>query len=160
VAAPRPRSNPRETLTEGQLAVWNDVAAEIRSIDAAALDGVADAVVSKAFGWGPSSQRFWRGDVVEEVPSLERVRAAVAFLRDDIGMTDHDIAVLVKKFPEILRLDVDARMRKNVELMETTWNIRGARLRDAVKSQPQVLGFDVDCSGDCQSECARCWARF
>jgi mTERF len=156
----KPRANPRDILTDDELGVWAAVVAEVRSVDPTALDGGEDAIVSKAFGWGPTSQRFWRGDVVQEIPSSARVGASLAFLRDELGITDPDIAAMLKKFPELLRLDVQDRMRANVEFMQTTWNITGSRLVEAVKSQPQVLGFDVDCGGDCQSECARCWARF
>jgi hypothetical protein len=142
------------------LHTWSLVAAEVSALDPDLLTECADAIVTKCFGWGPGSQRFWRGAVVEEPPDLDRVRESVSFLRGELGLNDSEIAQVVKKFPEVLRLDVNSRMRSNTEYMRTTWSLTGGRLTDAVKAQPQVLGYDVDCGGDCQGECARCWARF
>lgn len=33
--------------------------------------------------------------------------------------------------------------------------IKGVLLR-----RPEVLGYNIDCLGDCAGECNRCWVRF
>lgn len=117
-----------------------------------------DRVVARAFGWG--SQKFWRGDVKEEPPCLKQVRDSVGCLKEVVGLDEKDVGLVVKKFPEVLRLKV-GRMRENIEFIRKNYaHIQGALLVNAVKETPAVLGFDFDCEGDCQSECERCWVQF
>jgi hypothetical protein len=37
---------------------------------------------------------------------------------------------------------------------------QGDVLLKAVLRNPPLLGYNVDCMGDCVGECNRCWARF
>jgi hypothetical protein len=155
-----PSANPNDVLTESQLAVWAAIAEVVNGV---APDLAADGVIAKAFGWGRLSQRFWRGDRVEEVPSLERVHESLSFLRGaPLELTAEEIAAVLKAFPECLNLDVQGRMAENMTLLSTSWPaFRDAkRLKAAVLDKPAILGFSVDCGGDCMSECNRCWARF
>lgn len=158
-----PTANPQDVLSPGELEEWAAIAATVAEL-APALP--ADGVVSKAFGWGKLSQRFWRGDRVEEKPSIARVNESLAFLREEIGLSDAEIgSVILKKFPEALNMDVAERMAANMNYLKTTWpafsGVGGdGRLKAAVLEQPAILGFSVDCGGDCMSECNRCWARF
>ena len=126
-------------------------------------EAAADAAVAKAFGWGRLSQRFWRGDRVEEQPSLARAQGSLEFLRaEPLNMSDSEIAQVLKKFPEALNLDVGERMAANMAYLQKEYPAfkKGVMLKNAVLEQPAILGFSVDCGGDCMSECNRCWARF
>lgn len=152
--------DPNEALDAAQLEAWAAVAGVVRGV-APALP--ADGVVAKAFGWGRLSQRFWRGDHVEEVPSVERVEASLEFLRGvPLRLSDAEIAGVLKTFPECLNLDGGERMQENMTLLGKSWPAfkDEKRLKAAVLDKPAILGFSVDCEGDCRSECNRCWARF
>lgn len=153
-------SDPALVLTEAELTEWSAVASLLQSLSPEMTETAADTAVRRAFGWG--TQKWWRGDVVREPPSVTPVLASLAFLRDELGLSDDEIAGrMLKRFPEIVRLPVE-RMRANVELMRTTYPVmrKETVLRVTVVEQPNALGFDVDCGGDCKSECAHCWVRF
>ncbi len=67
---------------------------------------------------------------------------------------------MLKKFPEVIRMPVD-RMRANVDFIQKTYPVlKGSVLLASLTEQPAALGYDVDCGGDCLSECDRCWVRF
>lgn len=153
-------NDPSIALSAAQLAEWSEVASLLQSLSPGLSPSAADAAVRRAFGW--ATQKWWRGDVVREPPTTAPVLAAVCFLRDELGLTDDEIGGrMLKKFPEIVRLPVE-RMRENVALIQTSYPVmkKEAVLRATVVEQPQALGFDVDCGGDCKAECARCWVRF
>lgn len=119
-------------------------------------DADADKIVARAFGWG--SQAYWRREKVDETPDPERAAAALQLLRD-IGVGDDDVAKVVKAFPEVLGCSPEA-LKGNVAKLEKDWKLQGQVLAKAVVRQPAVLGYTVDCMGDCVGECIRCWARF
>ena len=64
-----------------------------------------------------------------------------------------------KAFPEVLGLSLDA-LTANVAKLQRDWKLEGQVLARAVARQPAVLGYTIDCMGDCAGECNRCWARF
>lgn len=151
-------ADPNKKLTSQQLDEWKQVSTLLQELNTALSSKDADKLVARAFGWG--SQRFWRGDVKEEAPSLTQVRESVEFLREVVGLDDTNVGLVVKKFPEVLRLTME-RMRENVGFVQKNYpHIKGAVLANSVKETPAVLGFDFDCEGDCKSECARCWVQF
>lgn len=120
-------------------------------------------LVAQAFGWGRQSQRFWRGSVKNECPSAELVRSSLKFLKGSpLQFSDEEIVEVVLQFPQVLRLEVEGRMMQNLDYLTKNWPVFASldRLRNAVKRQPQVLGYTVDCEGDCRSECSQCWVRF
>uniref|UniRef100_M1AJ23 Uncharacterized protein n=2 Tax=Solanum TaxID=4107 RepID=M1AJ23_SOLTU len=51
-------------------------------------------------------------------------------------------------------------MKTNVEILAKQWGIEGKTLRNLLLRNPKVLGYNVDCKGDCVAKCTRCWARF
>lgn len=65
----------------------------------------------------------------------------------------------VKSFPEVLGLDVESQMQANVEKLKKDWKMTDKVIPNVVKRQPQVLGYNVDCEGNCLGECNRCWIR-
>lgn len=151
-------ADPNELLTAAELDEWKQVSELVRTVSEKLAEADADRLVGRAFGWG--TQKFWRGDVKHEAPSLWQAEESFTFLREVIGLDDPELAVVVKKFPEVLRLTLD-RMKENVETIQRNYpNIKGAMLTNSVKADPAVLGYDFDCEGDCQSECARCWVQF
>lgn len=145
-------------LTVAELEEWKQVSELVRTVNENLAEADADRLVGRAFGWG--TQKFWRGDVKHEAPSLRQAEESFTFLREVIGLDDPALAAVVKTFPEVLRLTLD-RMKENVETIQRNYpNIKGAMLTNSVKAEPAVLGFDFDCEGDCKSECARCWVQF
>lgn len=75
----------------------------------------------------------------------------------ELGLNGDDLKSAISKFPEVLGLPVDKRMKANVSKIENEYKIKGATLSNIFKRKPQVLGFNFDCEGDCQGNCSRCW---
>jgi hypothetical protein len=67
--------------------------------------------------------------------------------------------IYLKAFPELIGCSVDA-LQGNVAKLQKDWKLEGQVLAKAVVRQPAVLGYTIDCMGDCAGECNRCWARF
>ena len=152
------RVNPNDVLTGDQLQEWSKVATLLQSLDPTLAQPEADKLVGRAFGWG--TQKFWRGDVKQEPPSLDSAEQSLQFLREQVDLDEKGMAAIIKSFPEVLRLTV-ARMQENISYIQRTYpNIKGQLLINTVKGTPAVLGYDYDCEGDCKSECARCWVQF
>lgn len=150
--------DPNKTLSSQQLEEWSQVSSLVTSIDSSIEKIQADKLVSRAFGWG--TQKFWRGDVKHEPPSLEQAKTSIDFLRNRLELDDSAIAAILKKLPEVLRLPL-SRMTANIDLIQSNYpSLKDALLQNSVKANPSVLGYDFDCEGDCQSECARCWVQF
>ena len=66
----------------------------------------------------------------------------------------------VKTFPEVLGLPVEQQLQRNVEKLKIDWKMTDKVIPNVVKRQPAVLGYNVDCEGNCQGDCNRCWVRF
>ncbi len=88
-----------------------------------------------------------------------QIKAKLYYLRD-LGMNDEQLHEAVKHFPETVGLDLDKRMKPNVELMGKKFFIKGKMLPKTLARKPQALGYAVDCEGDCQGDCTRCWSHF
>lgn len=54
----------------------------------------------------------------------------------------------------------DASRDQAKEVLEGQWKMKGTVLKNCVKRKPVILGYNVDCQGDCIGECNRCWVRF
>ena len=123
----------------------------------------ADAL-GRAFGWGRST--YWRGSRERAPPDPAAVTAALAVLMgsaDEGGleMEPSDAAGVIASFPECLALDGDgSQARAAVAKLAKEWRMVGAVAAKAVVRTPRVLGYTVDCAGDCIGECDRCWVRF
>lgn len=96
----------------------------------------------------------------EQPPSLEQMLAVLSFLQEDLGMDQAQVGKAVKFFPEVLGCSVDSQLRGNVQKLQREWKLQGDVLRKAVLRNPGLLGYNVDCMGDCAGECNRCWVRF
>lgn len=89
--------------------------------------------------------------------------AAVGVLTDGDGlaMDGEMAAAVVASFPECLALDGDgAAVRAAVAKLASDWKMVGPTAARAIARTPRVLGYTVDCAGDCIGECDRCWVRF
>ncbi|GLC47467.1 hypothetical protein PLESTB_000133700 [Pleodorina starrii] len=115
-------------------------------------------VLARAFGW--TTQAFWRREKVEELPMPGQVVGALGVLQQDLGLSSEEAAKVVRLFPEVLACDVEGRLRTNIAQLKSQWRLQGPTLAKAVLRQPAVLGYSLDCGGDCIGECNRCWARF
>ncbi|KAL7128446.1 hypothetical protein ABFS83_14G317600 [Erythranthe nasuta] len=116
-----------------------------------------DKILGKAFGQIRSP--YWGEDRKKEVPKFEVVNEILSYLKD-LGLDDDDLAKLLKKFPEVLGCSLENEVKVNVQILEKEWGIKGKTLRNLLLRNPKVLGFNIDCKGDCKAQCTRCWVRF
>lgn len=116
-----------------------------------------DKILGKAFGHIPSP--YWSEERKVEVPKHKVVNEILDYLRS-LTLTDDDLHKVLKKFPEVLGCNLEEEIKKNVMALEKNWGIKGKTLRNLLIRNPKVLGFTVDCKGDCIAQCTRCWARF
>ena len=148
---------PRAELTGADAAAWASTAAAV----ATALDtdeGEADTLLARAHGWTASP--YLRGSLTDAVPDPAAVVASLAVLTDDLGLDAGDAAAVVRAFPETLSRDADARLRANLGVLAKQWRMSPPAQAAAVKRAPRILGYTIDCAGDCAGECDRCWVRF
>ncbi|KAF8708729.1 hypothetical protein HU200_030112 [Digitaria exilis] len=117
----------------------------------------AEKMLKKAFGWIHSP--YWSEERNKEVPSAEVVTGVLNYIRS-LGLSDEDLHKLLKKFPEVLGCDLDREMKLNVSKLDSDWGINGKTLRSLLLRNPKVLGYNIDCRGDCMAQCTRCWVRF
>jgi hypothetical protein len=97
----------------------------------------------------------------EQPADAAQIEAALQFLQQlGSGMSDDQVFKVVKAFPEVLGCDVQQQLQGNVDKLQKDWKLEGNVLVKAVLRQPAVLGYNLDCMGDCAGECNRCWARF
>lgn len=117
----------------------------------------ADKMLGKAFGWENSP--YWGEERSKEIPEKESVKATLDHLRS-LGLSDDDLYKVLKKFPEVLGCDLEGEVKTNIAALDKDWGIRGKTLRSLLLRNPKVLGYNVDCKGDCIAKCTRCWVRF
>ncbi|XP_010256365.1 PREDICTED: uncharacterized protein LOC104596778 [Nelumbo nucifera] len=120
-------------------------------------DKEEDMILGKAFGQVHSP--YWGEEREKEVPKVDLVNDILDYLRT-LGLSDDDLCKLLKKFPEVLGCSVEDELRTNVRVLEEEWGIKGKSLRNLLLRNPRVLGYNVDCKGDCMAKCTRCWVRF
>lgn len=116
-----------------------------------------DKILGKAFGQIRSP--YWGEERKVEVPGYQTVNEILDYLRS-LGLSDDDLSKLIKKFPEVLGCSLENELKNNVQVLEKQWGIIGKPLRNLLLRNPKVLGYNVDCKGDCMAQCTRCWARF
>ncbi|PIN23342.1 hypothetical protein CDL12_03927 [Handroanthus impetiginosus] len=116
-----------------------------------------DKILGKAFGQIHSP--YWGEERKKEVPKFEIVSEILSYLKD-LSLTDDDLSKLLKKFPEVLGCSLENELKPNVQILEKEWGIKGKTLRNLLLRNPKVLGYNIDCKGDCMAQCTRCWARF
>ncbi|KAF5445134.1 hypothetical protein F2P56_034206 [Juglans regia] len=116
-----------------------------------------DKILGKAFGQLHSP--YWGEDRKKEVPKSETVNEILDYLRA-LSLSDDDLGKLLKKFPEVLGCNLEHELKTNVQVLEKEWGIKGKSLRNLLLRNPKVLGYNVDCKGDCMAQCTRCWVRF
>ncbi|KAI3960245.1 hypothetical protein MKW98_016969 [Papaver atlanticum] len=120
-------------------------------------DEEEEKILGKAFGQLHSP--YWGEERTKEVPKLETVNAILDCLKS-LGLADEDIYKLLKKFPEVLGCNLETELKNNVQILEKVWAIKGKTLRSLLLRNPKVLGYTIDCKGDCAALCTRCWVRF
>nr|XP_017237871.1 PREDICTED: uncharacterized protein LOC108210920 [Daucus carota subsp. sativus] len=116
-----------------------------------------DKILGKAFGFVHSP--YWGEDRNKEVPEYDVVNGILNYLRS-LNLSDEDLTKLLKKFPEVLGCSLEDEIKNNVQVLEKQWGIKGKSLRNLLLRNPKVLGFNIDCKGDCMAQCTRCWVRF
>ncbi|KAK3145527.1 hypothetical protein QOZ80_3BG0254030 [Eleusine coracana subsp. coracana] len=117
----------------------------------------ANKMLKKAFGWIHSP--YWSEERKKEVPNAETVSGVLNYIRN-LGLSDEDLHKVLKKFPEVLGCDLDSEVKLNVSKLDSDWGINGKSLRSLLLRNPKVLGYNIDCRGDCMAQCTRCWVRF
>lgn len=114
-------------------------------------------MLKKAFGWAHSP--YWGEERKKEIPNKDSINEMLDYLKS-LSLSDDDLHKLLKKFPEVLGCDIDQDVKSNVSTLEKDWGIKGKQLRNLLLRNPKVLGYNVDCKGDCMAQCTRCWVRF
>ncbi|KAL8153610.1 hypothetical protein V2J09_011370, partial [Rumex salicifolius] len=114
-------------------------------------------ILGKAFGHIHSP--YWSEERKVVVPKLDVVSEILDYLRS-LSLSDDDLRKVLKKFPEVLGCNLEDELKNNVTALEKNWGIKGKTLKNLLVRNPKVLGFTVDCKGDCIAQCTRCWARF
>ncbi|KAI5071465.1 hypothetical protein GOP47_0013716 [Adiantum capillus-veneris] len=137
------------------LAKWQ--AARAPLLGFAVSEQEANQVLAKSFGWFPSP--YWGEERAKTMPDPALVQKTLDFLCS-LGLSDADLPAFLKKFPEVLGCLLEEEMQKNVQILEKEWGISGTSLRNLLLRNPKVLGYNVDCKGDCMAQCTRCWVRF
>jgi mTERF len=117
----------------------------------------SDKMLKKAFGWVNSP--YWSEEREKETPKVQTISQILEYLTS-LGLSDEDLQKLLKKFPEVLGCSLHKEIKLNVGLLEKDWGISGKTLRSLLLRNPKVLGYNVDCKGDCIAKCTRCWVRF
>lgn len=120
-------------------------------------DEEKDKILGKAFGLVHSP--YWGEDREKEVPKFEAVNGTLDYLRS-LNLSDDDLSKLLKKFPEVLGCNLEEELKANIKILKEQWSIEGKSLRNLLLRNPKVLGFNIDCKGDCKAQCTRCWVRF
>ncbi|XP_062027553.1 uncharacterized protein LOC133743587 [Rosa rugosa] len=116
-----------------------------------------DKILGKAFGLIHSP--YWGEERKNKVPKFEIVCEKMDYLRS-LNLSNDDLGKLLKKFPEVLGCNLEHELKTNVQVLEKEWGIKGKSLRNLLLRNPRVLGYNVDCKGDCMAQCTRCWVRF
>ncbi|KAJ8498202.1 hypothetical protein OPV22_008754 [Ensete ventricosum] len=117
----------------------------------------ADSILKKAFGWVHSP--YWGEERSKEVPKVQKINEMLDYIKG-LGLNDEDLYKLLKKFPEVLGCSLVNEVQTNIGMLEKDWGIKGKALRNLLIRNPKVLGYNVDCKGDCMAQCTRCWVRF
>ncbi|KAK4279756.1 hypothetical protein QN277_011481 [Acacia crassicarpa] len=116
-----------------------------------------DKILGKAFGLINSP--YWGEEREKEIPKFETVNGVLDYLRS-LSLSNDDLTKVLKKFPEVLGCSLEDELKTNVKILEKEWGIKGKSLRNLLLRNPKVLGYNVDCKGDCMAQCTRCWVRF
>ncbi|KAL5558450.1 hypothetical protein UlMin_034661 [Ulmus minor] len=117
----------------------------------------ADKILGKAFGQVHSP--YWGEERKKTIPKFEMLKEILDYLRS-LSLSDGDISKVLKKFPEVLGCNLELELKTNTQILEKEWDIKGKTLRSLLLRNPRVLGYNVDCKGDCMAQCTRCWVRF
>ncbi|KAI3686860.1 hypothetical protein L1987_80549 [Smallanthus sonchifolius] len=116
-----------------------------------------DKILGKAFGLLHSP--YWGEEREKVVPEFEKIDAIIDYLTC-LGLSDDDVIKILKKFPEVVGCSLENELKTNIQILEKQWSIKGKSLRNLLLRNPKVLGYIVDCKGDCMALCTRCWVRF
>lgn len=143
------------TFTEEDKKKWETCKEAVSTFNFSSEE--VDKILGKAFGQVHSP--YWGEERKKVVPNLEIVDEILDYLRS-LSLSDDDLTKLLKKFPEVLGCDLEVDLKGNVQILEKEWGIKGKTLRSLLLRNPRVLGYNVDCKGDCIAQCTRCWARF
>lgn len=146
---------PQVVLVEDQEKAWEQCKHLLSAFNFTTDE--ADKMLKKAFGWVHSP--YWGEERKKEVPQKDSINATLDYLKS-LSLSDDDLNKLLKKFPEVLGCDLNEEVKSNVSMLESLWGIKGKPLRNLLLRNPKVLGYNVDCKGDCMAQCTRCWVRF
>ncbi|KAK6939776.1 Transcription termination factor, mitochondrial/chloroplastic [Dillenia turbinata] len=142
-------------LSDEEKKTWESCRQALSAFKFSALE--EDKILGKAYGQLQSP--YWGEERKREVPKLEVVNDILDYLRS-LSLSDDDLCKLLKKFPEVLGCNLTDEIKTNVQILEDQWGIKGKPLRNLLLRNPKVLGYNIDCKGDCMAQCTRCWARF
>ncbi|XP_076887840.1 uncharacterized protein LOC143538098 [Bidens hawaiensis] len=146
---------PETVLSEEDLNKWESCRQAFSRFEFSTEE--QDKILGKAFGFVHSP--YWGEEREKVVPEIENISAIIDYLTD-LGLSDEDVIKILKKFPEVVGCSLENELKTNVEILEKQWSIKGKTLRNLLLRNPKVLGYIIDCKGDCKALCTRCWVRF
>ncbi|XBI86092.1 hypothetical protein VPH35_094112 [Triticum aestivum] len=139
----------------GDRKTWEECKKILTSLKLSSED--AKKMLKKALGW--IHWPYWTEERKKEVPSTEVVNGVLDYIRA-LGLSDDDLYKLFKKFPEALRCDLESKVKLNVGKLDSDGGINGKTLQSVLLRNPKVLGYNVDCRGDCAAQCTGFLVRF
>ncbi|XP_020590007.1 uncharacterized protein LOC110031234 [Phalaenopsis equestris] len=153
---PLATNQPQTTIQEDEDSnIWEESKQSLSALNFTVEE--ADLILKKAFGWIHSP--YWGEERRKETPQSVSIKEMLDYLKS-LSLSDDDIHKILKKFPELLGCCLNEELKVNVETLEREWGIKGKILRNLLLRNPKVLGYNVDCKGDCMAKCTRCWVRF
>ena len=88
-----------------------------------------------------------------------QVSAVLTYIQE-LGFSSEELQQLLSEFPFVLACEVEKRLKPNVLVLTGKWRMKPKEVRSAIMRNPLLLGYTLDCEGDCKAECDYCWARF
>ncbi|CAH1454270.1 unnamed protein product [Lactuca virosa] len=149
------RRTPEIILTEEDTKTWEACRQSLSQFKFTVEE--EDKILGKAFGFLHSP--YWGEEREKVVPKTEEINAILDYLKG-LGLLDDDISKILKKFPEVVGCSLENEVKVNIQVLEKLWGIKGKSLKNLLLRNPKVLGYIVDCKGDCMALCTRCWVRF
>jgi hypothetical protein len=148
------RTFSRDELTDEERQKWEPASGLLEGLGFSAEE--SDKILAKAFGWVDSP--YWSETTLQTVPEVDAVSSKVDFMKG-LGFAEDELTPVLKKFPELFGCR-ETLMTHNLGVLDKEWGIKGNKLKSLIKRNPHVLGYTVDCKGDCMAQCTRCWVRF
>ena len=79
-----------------------------------------------------------------------QVDEVLTYLNEELGISGEDAANVVKKFPEAMALPLSRIQANQEHLQKPPYYMKKDAAAATMKRRPDVMGYIIDCQGDCQ----------